>query len=56
MHYEDWNDLVIRTLHYGMTDRDIASDSATDVDLSDGNALVIGLNFWCAFFYLIHGY
>ena len=34
-----------------MTDRDIPSDSAADVDLPDGNTLVIGLDF--TFIYLI---
>ena len=39
-----------------MTDRDIPGDSAADVDFTDGNALVIGLNYWCVFTYLIiHG-
>ena len=36
-----------------MTDRDIPGDSAADVDFTDGNALVIGLNFGCVFFDLV---
>ena len=39
-----------------MTDRDVPRHSASDFDLTDGNALVIGLHFWCIFGYLIiHG-
>jgi len=43
----------IRRLHDGMTDRDIPGHGAGDVDLTDGNALVIGLNFWWVFCCLI---
>ena len=40
-----------------MTDRDIPGHSASDVDLPDGDALVIGLDFRFVFTYLIiHGW
>ena len=39
----------VRRLHDGMTNRDIPGHSAGDVNFPDGNALVIGLYFSCAF-------
>ena len=43
----------VRRLDDGMTNRDVPSHSAGDVDLTDGDAVVIGLYFWWTLGYLV---